>query len=270
LWSRATEKLGTVGDALFLMGHLIGSFLVWRLFPAVLALVRRPRLPSPESERRAGAVNSYCLWFLFWTLVIAFTVVQVDVGRFSAWNISDHTVSNITWIGVILAAIGLYRVVRRVLSPRWGIRLAAGALVVIVGLTPLTMRGVAGMRSEPGQVLDAHLYELLLKVPDYTPPQALVAQNFDTKTGAWVSGVSGRSTPLERADTWRAYRPVEEKRRAEAIHALYQAPTTDTAIEAAIDLGADYVIVGPDDPSVLAEAGTELVRSGPWILVRIP
>lgn len=268
-WSRATEKLGVFGDALFLAGHLVSSFFLWRIFPALCALFRRPRLSSPDNERRASAVNTYLLWLIIWVFVVSFTMVQVDVGRFSAWNISFHTVKNLTWVGVVLAGIGLYRIARRVLSRRLAKWLSLAALVVIVGTTPLTMRSVENIRQVPGRDIAVGAYEVLRQIPALTEADAVVAQHFDTEWNAWVSGVSGRPAVLERAETWRAYQPAEADRRIQLLSAFYQATTPAAARQVAADLGVSYAVVGPGDSPVVMEIGVELVRKDGWTLVRL-
>ena len=264
---RMTEGFGLLGDGLFLLASIVGSSMAWRVVPGAFALVRRPRLPSIEHEDAASGANAYLVSFIIWATIAGFTIVQVDVGRFSTWNIAGHTVANVTWIGVVLAGIGLYRIAVYLLSPRPPVWVAALALAALVACTPLAMRGVETMRQAGGAEIQTPLYELLQRVPEYTAADARVAQNFETERDAWVSGIAGRPAVLERAETYRAYYPAEVEWRTTLLSDLYAAATPAVAREAARGLGVRYAIVGPDDPPALLEAGSERVRVGDWALV---
>jgi hypothetical protein len=268
--ARLTDGGGRLGDALFLVASVAIVGVAWRAIPAVFALLRRPRLRLAEHESLASGANAYLIALIVWAIIVGFTIVQVDVGRFSAWNISGHTLTNVTWVGVVLAGIGLYRIASRLLGPAPSSRLTVIGLALLLAATPLAMRGVETIRQVGTSEIPTALYELLRRVPDHAPADAVVAQNFETEYDAWVAGIAGRGAVLERAETQRAYYPVEARERSALLVTLYSAPTPTAALDAARVLGVRYAIVGPNNPRALLEAGVEQVKVGDWVLVRFP
>ena len=153
----ATGRLGLLGDALFLVAVML-SRVGWRLIPAVFALIKRPGLGDREAEDRAGAANVYLLAFLVWIAIVGFTLVEKDVGRFSAWNIAAHTMANAVWVGLTLASVGLYRIGRRLFPARRAVWAPAVALVIVLAFVPVGMYALEDARQVGSSRVDASLY----------------------------------------------------------------------------------------------------------------
>jgi spermidine synthase len=95
------------------------------------------RVPAPEPRPRRRGVRVRALAYFF-ALGLAFLFVEIPLAQRFILFLGQP----VTALSVVLFAILLFSGVGSLSAPRWSIRVALGALVIAVLLTPLALRGV--------------------------------------------------------------------------------------------------------------------------------
>lgn len=262
----SSDRWGSFGDALFLVAQAALLSFGWRLLPASGLLARRSDPKTAASGDGLVYIGLICACIF----LVSATLVQPDTGRFTAWNIAAHTFANLLWIGLVPASAGFYRFIEgEVEAPsaeQWSLLIVAAMLV----LASLAVPGVVAIRQVGTAAVPTGLYRLLERIPEEVPADAIVAQNFDTERDAWVSGVAGRRTVIERGASYQPYAPEEATRRLNAIAGLYGAASPEEAIGFAREYDVEYAIVGPNEGKGIRAAGEPVLSEDGWVLIQLP
>jgi hypothetical protein len=257
--------------------YLVAVYLLIVVLGVRLAIAVAAGVSGRESRRawrewlgrhQASAIAIVAAFVM--TVVVGLTLVQKDAGRYEAFNIAAHTLHGFYWIGVALAGASVGLLVRRLGAKRDPLVLAAAMLVVIALLAVPARTGMRAIRQTGADVVPSDFVAVLSDAQRLTPVDSLVVQHLDIERNAWVAGIAGRRTPLERADQWVAYEPQVAVPRKRLIEALYSANDRASALMLARRLGAKYIVVSTRDPKALWVSGKAVSKHGDWALIEFP
>lgn len=226
----------------FLVFYILVAMTGWRLLVGGVALwIARRRGERPFAASPVGV--AYGIGIVAWTVVVALTVVQRGGGEINAWNVSWHTLQLMYPLGVVAAAVA----VDVALGDGPVSRLSHPVQALIVGALVVAMAWVGVQAMGPTRLVSKHFAprgfaRVAAALPQYTPPDAVVAQIESTGYEGWVAEVGGRRAYAERTESGGTTGP-EAQRRVTLLKRLYSETDPSWTRDVLLGEGIDYVIV---------------------------
>jgi hypothetical protein len=261
---------GAGTDIVYILAYyffaLVGLWLVVTCLAAWRARARgeRPFHASPLASRAALVAAALAG-------LVGLGLAQRGAGSTSSWNISLHTIQVLWWLGIAAAAVALAAALPR-LPRRRVVPARALGIVLVAILAAFAYAGARPLRQIGWGYVPVPLYTILNRLDTRTPVDAVVVQNYDIERFNWVSAIGGRRAVLERATTGRDLFPARTAFLQSRVDLLYTTPDAAAARQAAREMGADYAILklGKANAQGLRAIGTVVMRSGGWVLLKLP